>query len=105
MASSIVVGEAFVLFLVALGYVPVLRAYRLEREYPWLVAGYTALLAGRAAAVAPAVVAPGVLDAVEYGVGIALAAACFGVHFYDEWRAEDSRYRSDVLYRQRRGEG
>ena len=104
MASPIEVGEAFVLFLVALGYVPVIRAYRLEREFPWLVAGYTALLAGRIAAVAGSVAYPGVLEFVEYGIGIALTAACFAIHFYDEWRAEDSRYRHDALGRPLRGE-
>jgi len=89
------IGEAFVLFLVALSYVPVLRAYTIERESPWLVAGFTTLLLGRIAAVAETVVLPVVLNVVEHGVGIALTAAFFTLHFYGEWRTEESRYGGD----------
>jgi hypothetical protein len=95
MALSIDVGAAFVLFLVTLGYVPVLRAYTLERDSPWLVAGYTALVVGRFAAVAEAVTYPTLLNLLEHGVGIALAATLFSIHFYVRWQSEDSRYHTD----------
>ena len=88
------IGEAFVLFLVTLGYVPVIRAYSLKRESPWLLAGYTALLLGRVAAVVEGMMYPTVLALVEHGVGIALASILFSVHFYGEWQGETSRYRS-----------
>jgi len=98
-ASPLAVGEAFVLFLVALGYVPAVRAYSVEREDPWLVAGYSALLVGRVAAVAGTVTRVDLLLLLEHGVGIALAAVCFVIHFWIEWRVEGDRDRSEPLDR------
>lgn len=95
MPPPVEVGEAFVLFLVVVGYVPVLRAYVAKRAAAWLVAGYTAILIGRAASLAEAFYWPAVLNLVEHAVGITLAACLFFVHFYTEWRTGGGSTRID----------
>ncbi|ELZ29693.1 hypothetical protein C475_02061 [Halosimplex carlsbadense 2-9-1] len=82
-------GDAFALLVVTLAYVPVVRAYALEGSAPRLVAAYTALLVGRAAALLASAVDWAVLPPVEYGVGVALAALLFAWYCYGEYRRGD----------------
>jgi len=82
MVSPLLIGEAFVCFLLVLGYVPVVRAYAVERDSPWLLAGFSALLLGRLASLTVRLGGPAELLAVDHGVGVALAGLLFAAHFY-----------------------
>ncbi|MFB6138870.1 MAG: hypothetical protein ABEJ26_00360 [Halosimplex sp.] len=94
--ASFPLGDAFALFVVTLSYLPVLRAYALERSVPRLVAAHTALLVGRVAAVAAPALGWPRLALVEYGVGVALAGLLFAGFCYREWHTGQRTGRFDA---------
>jgi len=91
MAFTVEIEELFVLLVLLVGYVPVIRAYVSRRRAPWLFAGYTALVVGRAATILEDLALAGVLGFVEHAVGVALAGLLFLVHFYTLSRRDDDR--------------
>lgn len=92
-SATIEVAEVFIFVLVAAGYLPVLRAYARERQYRWLLAGYTALLVGRALTVLEELVAVPGLNVLEHAIGMALAGVLLAIHGYQRYRDTTSSER------------
>ncbi len=69
--------EIVALVIVAAGYAPLLVAARTRSHVGWFFTGYTFLFIGTIAAVLEGFFLPGVLNYVEHGVGVFLAAAAF----------------------------
>lgn len=76
------IEELLVLFLVLVGYAPVIRAYTRVDRRKWLFAGYTALVIGRLATILEGFAAPGVFNTVEHGIGVMVAGGLFAVYTY-----------------------
>ena len=96
MPLTVEIEELFVLLVLLVGYVPVIRAYASRRRAPWLFAGYSALLVGRAATILEDLAFAGVFGFVEHAVGVALAGLLFLVHFYTVARRFDAHTAEDT---------
>lgn len=84
--ADVAVTEVFVFALVTAGYLPVLSAYARDPRYKWLLAGYTALLLGRAITVLEEVVSVPGLNLLEHGIGVGLAGVLLAVHARQRYR-------------------
>ncbi|MFB6164040.1 MAG: hypothetical protein ABEJ31_02680 [Haloarculaceae archaeon] len=90
MQLAISTGDAFVVLLATLGFVPAVRAYAAERAAPWVVAAYAALLVGRLAAAYVPESATMERTLFVHGVGVVAVAAFVGLHFYAELRTGEA---------------
>lgn len=96
--TSIQPYEVMALFILIIGYIPIVMNFRQWRDR-WIFGAYTALLIGTIATNLEAVVAPVLLNYVEQVVGVMLSGILFAVCAHRSHRLFDAETTPEEEYR------